>query len=238
MKGSLFILLLALTVPAFAGPVTMAKACVDTFLAFADGEPREYIDDRVEVICYPFAGHVKVRVDDLVYGNECPNDRCAVHTIEAIDRLGASHLASGPEMRMRIRVTPKELADIRDFIATDQFGEGLNCAHSVCRLLNQHTGAWVPYPFQLGPLMTAVTLATERMVPGSRVVGMRLIPRVPKPLPTVMVFVEMYAVVTAVSVSTSMAFAVEVLIQAALSDDDKNKKAKEDAEKERGNKKE
>jgi len=152
-----------------------ADNCPRTFTDLAESisTPSEWLDDKVQVVYFPTARHMKLRVDELVYANVCPDSRCEILPLATLDRLSSS-LSSGPRFTINIRVTKNELNALKEYVEQGRFGNAIDCSHSVCRALNKTTGAWVPMPLSLSPAAAALTLTFSKYFNNSRVVWFNL----------------------------------------------------------------
>ena len=182
------------------------------------GTERVYVDDQVEVIYFPTRQHIKIAIGDTAFGNECPDDYCVRTSMQAINRLTTSSLAGGPQYRIKIKVTQNELDDMLRFVENGTFAKRLTCAHSVCSTLNRNTTLWAPFPVSISPAASAIYLSLLRLIPGSRVIGVRFIPRglkwgdIPTSITTTMEFGMVFGVVYAGSIFIYDA-AVEAIVE-------------------------
>jgi hypothetical protein len=142
--------------------------------------PRRWINDRVEVIYFPQAMHTKLRVDDKAYGFFTHTDRQHMTRMSSLNRQAIRNgkaseaLSAGPQIRFQLRVSEQEMQELRQFIEAEKFGR-FHCAASVCHALTLNTNMSIPVPARLSPALNAVYLAAARVVPGSRVTGIRIL---------------------------------------------------------------
>lgn len=166
-----FLLLICFSLSVLAGP----SHCIRDILDILSHKEIVWTDDTVEVVYFPGRQHMKLVIGDTAYGNECPHNTCARTSVAALNRLSRSTLTGGPQFRFKIRVREDEVPKMLEFINSGRFAQRIDCAHSVCSTLNETTGMWVPFPVSVSPFSTAINLSVQRILPGTRVIGMKFL---------------------------------------------------------------
>jgi len=113
---------------------------------------------------------MQLRIEDEAFANECPGNRCATHSMKAIDQ-GAETQVMGPKLDLNLKSQLVSLKKLKKYLYEDKkFGAAseFNCAGSVCRAISRNTGAIIPIPINF-PLLECNLFFLARLIPGSRI---------------------------------------------------------------------
>jgi hypothetical protein len=161
MKQALFLCILFLSTYTFSASKGCNQVTKELLKDSAPLTSLEFFHPEVELLWYPRTNFVIFTHTEIKIGNNIYDPLLGVHNIKDFDKAVRSAYRNSWNsfFRFKLSVTPRELANLEEFIRLTKGQRRLQtCVGGSCKMLKQFLGLRIPPPFSQIPTLAALYL--------------------------------------------------------------------------------